>query len=108
MMFFSKFANYFLQGALLNGVQDDGTLTQASIDIMNQRFSLELSYPCLKISRSLLYHPNLCVRFRVLVCNALKISRKCKALTEICNAHRDRTGNFEFPAFFALFSFFFS
>ena len=106
MMFFLYLVS-FLQGALLNGVQDDGSLTQASIDIMNQKFSLELSYPSLKVSRSLLNHPNLCIRYRVLVCNALKITRKCKTLTEICNAHRDRTGNFEFSAFFALFSAFF-
>ena len=81
---------------LLNGKQSDGTLSQDSLDIMNTGFSLEIDYPSYSVKKSLLYHDNKDVIYRVLLAHHLKLFKKCDALTLICRCHMERGGNLNF------------
>lgn len=88
---------------LLNGKQPNGTLSQESIDYMNQKFTLALSYPSPEIIKSLLYSSNHDIIYRVLICKHFKITGKCDLLSQICKCYSDRRCKFEFRAFLICF-----
>ena len=92
---------------LLNGKKSDGTLSQESIDEMNSRFTLEISYPSYPIKKSLLYSSNDDIKYRVIICRHFNIVKKCDLLTLICKCHKDRRGNLNFRAFFFVYIFVF-
>lgn len=79
---------------LLNGKQSDGSLSQDSLEIMNKGFSLEIDYPSYPVMKSLLFHANKDVIYRVLLAHHLKLFKKCDALTLICRCHMERGGNY--------------
>ena len=79
---------------LLNGKQSDGSLSQDSLEIMNKGFSLEIDYPSYPVMKSLLFHANKDVIYRVILAHHLKLFKKCDALTLICRCHMERGGNY--------------
>ena len=89
---------------LLNGAKPDGSLSQESVEVMNKNFSLEISYPSYGIKKSLLFHPNYDVVYRVILCLFLKIKKKDDALKFICKSYQERGGNLNFRALISLFT----